>query len=55
MASKFKPGSVVWAKCGTLFWPAEVLDFKALPEDVREDFTDCDEPEIVVKFFDEDG
>lgn len=55
MAANFKPGSVVWAKCGSLFWPAEVVDFDALPGDVKEDFTDKTKPMFVVKFFDEDG
>ena len=55
MASIIKPGSVVWAKCGSLFWPAEVLDFQKLPDDIREDFAKGKEPAFTVKFFDEDG
>ena len=55
MASIIKPGSVVWAKCGSNFWPAEVLDFQNLPDDIREDFANGKEPAYTVKFFDEDG
>lgn len=53
--SKFAPGSYVWAKCGSHFWPAEVVDFDGLPADIKEDFPDKKKPQYVVKFFDEDG
>ena len=55
MASNFEPGSVVWAKCGALFWPAEVMDFQKLPKEIQDDFPKSKQPQFVVKFFDEDG
>lgn len=51
----FKSGDVVWVKCGQLHWPAEVLDFEGLPVQVKQDFDSGQRPELVVKFFDEDG
>lgn len=53
--SGLEPGAIVWAKCGNLFWPAEIVDFDKLPEEIREDFDDDKKPQYVVKFFDEDG
>ena len=53
--SELKPGGIVWAKCGALHWPAELVDFAKLPEDIRNDFKSGKEPQFVVKFFDEDG
>ena len=55
MSEKLKPGAIVWAKCGALHWPAELVDFAKLPEDIRNDFKAGKEPQFVVKFFDEDG
>ena len=55
MAGKFKPGAIVWAKCGALFWPAEMVDFQTLPSEIKDDFKKGKEPQFVVKFFDEDG
>ena len=54
-AGKLEAGSIVWAKCGALHWPAELVDFAKLPEDIRNDFKSGKEPQFVVKFFDEDG
>ena len=51
----FKAGSIVWAKCGSHFWPAETVDFDTLDEEIREDFAEGKKPLYVVKFFDEDG
>ena len=51
----FKAGSIVWAKCGSHFWPAETVDFDTLDEEIREDFPEDKKPLYVVKFFDEDG
>ena len=53
MSDKFAPGAIVWAKCGQLYWPAEVVDFDKLDAEIKEDFSK--KPEFVVKFFDEDG
>lgn len=56
MSEEFRDGDVVWVKCGSLFWPARVLDFKNLPKEVQEDFPDeSSKPNIIAKFFDEDG
>ena len=55
MAKNFAPDDIVWAKCGTLFWPAQVVDFEKLEEEIKEDFDEGKKPMYVVKFFDEDG
>jgi len=57
MPEKFSDGDVVWVKCGPLFWPAQVVDFEKLPQEVRdEDFTeDGNKPVVIAKFFGEDG
>ena len=56
MSDEFKDGDVVWVKCGTLFWPATVVDYKNLPEEIKEDFPEGNEkPKTIAKFFDEDG
>ena len=54
-SNDFKPGAIVWAKCGSHFWPAEMVDFDTLDEEIKEDFPAGKKPLYVVKFFDEDG
>ena len=54
-SSKFTAGNVIWVKCGQLHWPAEVIAFASLPQEVRDDFDDSSQPMVVAKFFDEDG
>jgi len=53
----FAASSVVWVKCGALFWPAKVLDIDAdLDPEIRDEIKDeKKKPKYVVKFFDEDG
>ena len=51
----FKPGDIVWAKCGYNFWPAEMVDFDKLEMKIQEEFDEDDKPLYVVKFFDEEG
>ena len=46
---------IVWAKCGSHFWPAEMMEFDKLPEEIQEDFPDDKKPLYVVKFFHKDG
>jgi PWWP domain len=56
MSDGFKDGDIVWVKCGTLFWPAKVVDYDKLPEEIKEDFPEGNEkPKTIAKFFDEDG
>ena len=56
-AMPFAASSVVWVKCGALFWPAKVLDIdKDLDAEIRDEIKDEKrQPKYVVKFFDEDG
>ena len=56
-AMPFAASSVVWVKCGALFWPAKVLDIDAdLDPEIRDEIKDeKKKPKYVVKFFDEDG
>ena len=53
----FAASSVVWVKCGALFWPAKVLDIdKDLDAEIRDEIKEEKrQPKYVVKFFDEDG
>ena len=51
MSDDFKDGDIVWVKCGTLFWPAKVVDYKNLPEDIKEDFPEGNaKPKTIAKF-----
>ena len=44
----FKAGAIVWSKCGSHFWPGTILDFNSLDEEIREDFPEEVERELVV-------
>ena len=56
-AMPFAASSVVWVKCGALFWPAKVLDIDTdLDPEIRDEIKDeKKQPKYVVKFFDEEG
>ena len=53
----FAASSVVWVKCGALFWPAKVLDIDTdLDPEIRDEIKEeKKQPKYVVKFFDEEG
>ena len=56
MTDEFKPGEVVWVKCGQLFWPAKVLSADDWPDDVKDDLAaEAKQPKVIAKFFDEEG
>ncbi len=57
MPFPYLPSSLIWVKCGALFWPAQVVDTEAEEhKDLREDLrAEKRQPKLVAKFFNEDG
>ncbi len=52
----FSPGSVLWVKCGQLFWPSQIVGEKDWDQELKTSLAEEKrKPELVVKFFNEDG
>lgn len=48
----YNAGDVVWVKLGPVWWPGQVQDYDALPEEITSNLRK--KPIAVVKFFQED-
>jgi len=50
---EYSPGDVVWVKLGPVWWPGQVQDYEALPEEITANLRK--KPIAVVKFFQEES